>query len=1423
MANKNFKNINNNPTKVIPTLPKIVLKHLKATDLKEVKAINVNFDNVHVILNIPRKMVLFVNKDLFMKEIAKYSSHPVLDITYDGDKKIRMCKITTRVKPQFLAWFNTLSSYISAILSKRHLLTNPDVGLFLMDIVRLLIDVRDGYLTGSKIITTLMSLYTMYMRFTRGFKPQGMALHDIVLLLAPLGLPQHLTTKLKDIVMLTGRKIFDFTYVMDLLETLEQVVVFMIDNMIKFSPNPIFLSMKQGINYIFSSVGDYRLINKICEVCASYAKDPQMIFNIKNREMIKELKQQCNNSKTFLDSIANSTNKYTNIAWKTFSDSICKFVNTFESSRRKEPVCVILQGEPGCGKSVIANSLTDLFVHTSRSTYVHTVPPVDGGKDFYDDYLNQDVFIMDDVGQQAISQWRTLINFVSPIKYPLDCANAPLKNTKYFNSELILCTTNNFMNLSGLTKSDGIAELPALFRRAHVFKIEKIENSEVYSQKATYFKYDHVREHKWVNSFTNICSKLDRPTKCTGTSNDVLRYIYHTIVAIEKETNLNSSAMVMDNDVLADIIAHDIPKVKDSEFHDAASCWSKQSWITDYIATINNFFPLKQHVLREWYDMLLAQISTYTGKITEMFINGTWADSALVSLIPLAFAGVVYYVIQWFIGDNVPSFEERPHDIFKNWKEQAKNAKNKVINVRGDFYASPQGDLTYDYAKFSKFIVIKNEDESVHHSHGIVSGTNILLPAHLHCNKARIDVYKTWEHFTAGHKELEEVEIVKKEAFYQCDMAVYTMKDLSFPIYKKCKFLFNKVDTHSAELFLINVGVEVPIIVGQNSFLNKEAVSYSTYKHQHIEHAPNTGYITPLTGAGLCGTMLVSRNQGIIGMHVAGNNESGFCAIPSTVQALRIKELMDEGRDCQYEIDNKIIPDFSGVRLRYSGGDFTPKYPVGKTSFEKTPFHIEVNEETRELIAEVENTDIANSKAVHVKGPPIFKGKEKTVIDNLSAISKKRFKHTGHISAKEREYIRSVLCTYMIEYGDLSDEQTTFGGDGIQAINKDSSNGYGNLKNKTDYIDFEEKKHKPIFDNLLKEFKGKCESDTLEIGDVLNIETFKDELRAQEKRGEPRTFNVTPLAHIWWTKKIFGSLMKHFMETRHNTGIAVGFNPYVDMDVLARKLQTCEVTGDADFKKWDGSISADLMLLVRDVFKEYYKGENSVIIDKLFQTMVRSPLLVFDAVYIPNHGLPSGNWLTLLLNSLINKCLTALTVYRNKPDPRVEDATEIVDYVMGDDKIFGTTKELGQYFNLLTLTTVATSLGMQCTNGDKTPIVKASQPFEKLTFLKRSFKFHPQLKKWMGCLDPDTILNTIQWYDATKEYDEAVEGKIRAMQVESYIHSHAFFLRLTNLARNTEPCFALFSDTQVIKILSDPESYKRVMALAGKDVRFLNA
>jgi hypothetical protein len=694
--------------------------------------------------------------------------------------------------------------------------------------------------------------------------------------------------------------------------------------------------------------------------------------------------------------------------------------------------------------------------------------------------------------------------------------------------------------------------------------------------------------------------------------------------------------------------------------------------------------------------------------------------------------------------------------------------------------------------------------------HCIVSGNYLIAPYHYApiINGKYVSIYQTWEHYENNHKEAELVELQLVKGYVKNDIAIF--KFVKFQtVYKKCKNLFADHEDRAACCYVISGNNVYPLVKGVHFGLNKdEEIMYVSGKVT-FKHEVNSGYITPLSRTGLCGSMLVSVTGDVKAMHVAGQAavSTGFMARPSKEVRDDIRNIIMNDNECEFEVCTKIVPGISGVRLRYDAGEIAKKYPVGKTNFRPTAMHKDYNDDVANM-CKIYNVD--------VKGPPVI-GRP---IDVLQEMSQKTFMHQGEITDDEAAHIESVMKDMIPEFEGIDLQTAIFGGDGYKALNDKSSNGYGEYHDKDDLFDFDNKCLKEAGEKLLNDFKDRCENDTLRISDTLCTEVFKDELRVSSKRTSPRTFRVMPVAHIVWTKAIFADMLKHFQKTMHKHGMCIGFNPYKDFDEVARRLKKCEVACDADFKKWDGSLNVRIMKIITDVFLCKYKGQLSKVLEKLMLSTFNSTVLVYDAVWRTTHGLPSGTWLTLMLNCLYNKCLTALTLYRNGCKD-IGSVYRVVDYVTGDDKVCGASGKEAKAFNALTLRDTAASLGMECTNGDKTPITKPSRPFEDLDYLKRKFVYNKQLNRWVGALSLDTILNTIQWYDSKSDYEEAMEGKCRSMQIEAYLHGVSFFQGFTTAATRTFPSFSLFDEEDVLRILDDDDGYIIANRLAGKDISWL--
>lgn len=1353
-------------------------------------------------------------------------------------------------KPQSLigrigSSLESLISFFTTIRNNAHTFVSLEFRLLLIDILALIIEVRDGFLTFGKFFSVLLRLYTTYKRF-HTMNPQTLGISDIIVGFGMLGLPAGILERIKTFTALTGQRVFDSDLMATLLAkffTLIRDIVAHFEGHTAFGgPCKYILTF---LDWCCSNFLDYGLMSEVVAIYTTWIRTPQIIFDPSFRERVVNHYAKCVESKTFLAYADNVRNRHFNVTWGLFKESLLKSVKAFDASRRKEPICFVFEGGAGSGKSTFMNNVVDLLRAAGKSVYCHTVPSTEDAKDFYDDYENQEVFVMDDVGQQGKSQWRTLINFVSPVKYPLPCANASKKNTKFFSSDIILCTTNHFMDLGGFTSADCITEPEALFRRVHLITVDAANDNGQFLQRFQYWKYDHRFDHRWKRELLFHNADPEIPLQYTGSMAEFsLEWFYRIFCHVERRETENMSDTRLPSAVFDRIITRQEKYEFQSVFADMCAGLKDGSvifkeWLKHILGNLTKYVEWMASMLCSVVGALMSgqmQLVVKLPSFVDLDEREVTIPIGTLVVMSLTVIGVSYLCLR-HCGENDVEGEQATWEAEKAFNKAVKdstgmdsfNRSQDSIWVR----TRQQNEFTFEaqtaerldaIRKFLKTAIIKKDqhDRSMdEETQCVVSGKYIILPSHIDCANVKVDLYHSYDHYKNNHVEMENVTIKLVKSYFTCDLAVYAIQD-AIPLYKKCWNLFAQSNQRNPNMYIANSMGYFPVVLGGSVVPNSESVKYSRYMldgKKEYEHEPNTGIITPLTGAGLCGTVIVSSGHGIIGYHVAGNHANGFCVVPPRHIADEIRDIVLSGSENPFEVDDKVIPNFSGVRLRYNEGDVEIAKVIGGTSFVPTIFHKSCNEDIKQLCEHITpELTIAPVEEVGDKIPPIFGEKPRKL---MADISKKTFKRQGFITSAERAFIGDVISKMMIPFDDISDEECAFGGEYVGPLNKDSSNGYGCMTGKESYFDFANKVIKPEAYELFSKISQEANDDNYDYSHFMSRETFKDELRKLEKADTPRTFRVMPLGHIWWTKKIFGKLINHFRTNMHEYGCCVGLNPYMDFGEIYERLSTCKVTGDIDFKQWDGSVMSDIMMTIFEEFSKYYKGVHKNELRYVARTSTFSYVLVGDAVWATTHGLPSGTWLTLLINCLINKAITALTMYRNKPDCTVDDVFALVDYVMGDDKIFGAPAGYEKYFNLKTINEVATSLGMTCTNGDKTPITSTHQPLDKLTFVKRHMRKHPQLERIVGVLSLETILNTLQWYDSTKDVEQVMEGKMRAVQIEAYLHSKLLFERLTSIMRKYYPFTPLFQEPQVKSILRDRAAYVKVMEWLGKDMRFI--
>nr|WPR18092.1 MAG: RNA-dependent RNA polymerase [Chemarfal virus 140] len=928
-----------------------------------------------------------------------------------------------------------------------------------------------------------------------------------------------------------------------------------------------------------------------------------------------------------------------------------------------------------------------------------------------------------------------------------------------------------------------------------------------------------METHSWIKDFISpyeSCSTVV-PTELHATSlKDGVTWVVKLITKLQNIQKDISNEVSLNDDIMREI--HDQIEEEDT-YHDAEGLNTEglnafESEIPYWRSfAINGIQIFKEYIsgfAKCCTNMMVGDgiISTVTGVMSSIQENPKVA--LLSGLITIAFASLGYYFLKCIFtdGEDQSSVETSIQD----WKKVATVKKNLL-------WVSESGDETVflnTLQSFFKFVEIRstlNGKEVVEMCQAIVSGDRIILPDHVVGSNPVVTVYKNWDARLNNSIELEQVRLTVLKVFSELDICVCKFEKLAMPLYKKAKAVFNYTAIASGRsMRFMNCFHNIPLETIGNYRTNAQEMRVRSLKGMKVFEA-NSGIEYGISYNGLCGSALISESQGVMGFHVAGNGSDGFAVMMSMTQRNELKALMLDGVESKFNLHEHSYPDFSGARMHYEDGQVKTNKVMPETRLSPTQLNFRINDEIGQLMKIYE---------VAPKFPPDYH-KYGNTRQTMVEISRKAFEPMGRINEDELQYAKAVLHSFIEPFKDITLEEAVFGNEDLNSIKMDTANGYGWKLPKTELFDKDEKTISATFMHVYREFNKQCITGDVDFKHYIAKDTFKDELRPKGK--DPRVFRILPVQHMLCMKECLGNLMVHIKKNADENGIAIGMNPYTDWDALYKKLKNMNICSDLDFEKWDKKLHALVQEAVNDVVLEKYTGDKRPMLEFLLKSVVRGLVLVGDEVLSTTHSMPSGSWVTTLFNSFVNKMISAMAFYRAylkkyKVPPTVEEFKELLDYVMGDDKLMGAPAKFADVFNALTVQDVALDLGMTCTDGLKRPITRPGTPLEEISFLKRNFVFHPVLGKFVGPLALATLVNTVQWYDSSKDYDVVMNGKMTAVQIEAFLHSPKLRDTFYSIGVSALPGTMRISDNDIIRIMTADDGYAVVQRMLGKD--FLN-
>lgn len=306
---------------------------------------------------------------------------------------------------------------------------------------------------------------------------------------------------------------------------------------------------------------------------------------------------------------------------------------------------------------------------------------------------------------------------------------------------------------------------------------------------------------------------------------------------------------------------------------------------------------------------------------------------------------------------------------------------------------------------------------------------------------------------------------------------------------------------------------------------------------------------------------------------------------------------------------------------------------------------------------------------------------------------------------------------------------------------------------------------------------------------------LKDERRpiAKIKAGKTRAFMLPPADYVQLCRKYFMSFCVAFYENRIRSFSAVGIDPYsFEWTKLVRKLKRKSNLGfGGDFHSFDGIFDPDILEQVVRIINNWYATDNTgdfdpqdnVVRSVLADEMIHTVHICLDSVYRKCQGNPSGNPLTVIINTFAH-CFYLRLAWMGlaeRADPEMASMhryhQHVAEMYYGDDGLLAVKYEPSAWFNLETVSAFLHQYNIEYTSESKDEDLYGVRRVTDCTFLKNGFSRLEGSMLWIAPINPDTIYELTNWVrssdDPLAQLRENLENAINF----AFHHGRPFFER----------------------------------------------
>jgi hypothetical protein len=300
------------------------------------------------------------------------------------------------------------------------------------------------------------------------------------------------------------------------------------------------------------------------------------------------------------------------------------------------------------------------------------------------------------------------------------------------------------------------------------------------------------------------------------------------------------------------------------------------------------------------------------------------------------------------------------------------------------------------------------------------------------------------------------------------------------------------------------------------------------------------------------------------------------------------------------------------------------------------------------------------------------------------------------------------------------------------------------------------------------------------------VDALKDELRKISRVEECKTrlISGSPLRYTILCRMYFLDWTMWMMKKNVGVWVGVGINPYSeDWDFLSRHLKSMGPKVMAgDYSGFDTSQYAALFEKCVEIINRWYNDgeENARIRRVLFADLWNSIHVNGDIVYQWMKSLPSGHFLTAMINSLVNlinhvKCWMKLHPRGIAGLGEFDDNVAIVAY--GDDVALNVSDYACEFYNYVTISRAMATFGFTYTDEMKSGSEVLYRSLDEITFLKRGFRNEPLVGRYVAPLALSSILDMLYFTKKGADSDMITKDNVCRAVMELSLHSKEDFVR----------------------------------------------